>query len=481
MLPVDQNPMTRSALWTLAALTVLMTFGDVLIQELHGTAAFYAALSREMLEHGDFLAPFKGEQAYLLKPPLSFWLSALSAWVLGINDFAMTLPSRLAGLGCVWMTFLIARRLFGTTAGWYAALVFPTNGIYIQFTTNFRIDSLMTLGGLLILWGYLQFRDGKGAAAFCSGLALSILTKGPMIFAMLLVFLPHLFFCGRRPALAAQQLSWTLLLLLPAAWYGYLWWLHGTALSSQLNHDFWRGDTAIGLTALDSALLEYLYKPLRRLWPWLPVLIAAIPFALMQIFSPAKAREYRADVALLFGLFLINYFIAAIKPDPDVRYLYPSLPLLAVLAGGLLATLSRSLLPRPVVRMAWGLLALTLVYAGLISARGWEDARGLRQIRALVENATITPDNSAVIVDFIPRPDMPRRNDPLPDSLYYYLGFLPTRVSPPQSLTELPADTRFVLMRRKKVHVARMEAMGLRVLAQSARISLLEVTATVTH
>jgi 4-amino-4-deoxy-L-arabinose transferase-like glycosyltransferase len=481
MLQPEQNTLPRAAFLVLAAMTVLMTFGDVLIQELHGTAAFYAALSREMLELGDFVAPFKGEQAYLLKPPLAFWLSAVSAWVLGINDFAMTLPSRLAGLGCIWMTFLIARRLFGTPAAWYAALIFPTNGLYIQFTTNFRIDSLMTLGALLILWGYLQFRDGKGMGAFCAGLALSILTKGPMIFAMLLAFLPHLFFCGRRPALAAQQLGWTLLLLLPAAWYGYLWWLHGNALSSQLNHDFWRGDTAVGLSALDSALLEYLYKPLRRLWPWLPVLIAAIPFALMQIVSRAKAREYRANVALLFGLFLINYFIAAIKPDPDVRYLYPSLPLLAVLAGGLLARLSRGLLPRAVVRMTWGLLALTLAYAGLISARGWEDARGLEQIRALAESTTITPNNSAVIVDFIPRPDMPRRNDPLPDSLYYYLGFVPARVSPLQTLAELPADTRYVLIRRKKVEVARLEAMGLRTLAQSARLSLLEVPVTVAY
>lgn len=477
----ERNTLPTAALMALTALALLVTFGDVLIQELHGTAAFYAALSREMLETGDLVAPFKGEQAYLLKPPLAFWLSAISASALGINDFAMTLPSRLAGLGCIWMTFLIARRLFGTPAAWYAALIFPTNGIYIQFTTNFRIDSLMTLGALLILWGYLQFREGKGMAAFCAGLALSILTKGPMIFAMLLVFLPHLLFSGRRPALAARELSWALLLLLPAAWYGYLWWLHGSALSSQLNHDFWRGDTAVGLSAFDSALLEYLFKPLRRLWPWLPILVAAIPFAFMQVFLRGKSRAHRADVALLLGLFLINYFIAAIKPDPDVRYLYPSLPLLAVMAGGLLAWLGRDAIPRPVVWSAQALVALSLIYAGILSARGLDDAEGLRQMRALAEQGVMKEDNSAVIVEFMPQPGMPRRNDPLPDSLYYYLGYTPPRVFPPQELADLPDGTHFVLMRRRKADVARMQEMGLRVLSQSARISLLEVPATVTQ
>jgi hypothetical protein len=76
---------------------------------------------------------------------------------------------------------------------------------------------------------------------------------------------------------------------------------------------------------------------------------------------------------------------------------------------------------------------------------------------------------------------MPRRNDPLPDSLYYYLGYTPQRVFPPQELADLPDGTRFVLMRRRKADVARMQEMGLRVLSQSARISLLEVPATVTQ
>ena len=471
-------PLSRQARWTIIAIAVLFTFGDILVQELHGTAAFYAALSRQMLTEGDFLAPFQGPQAYLLKPPLAFWLSALSSALLGINDFAMTLPSRLAGLGCVLMTFLLARRYYGQVAAWFAALILPTNGIFIQFTTNFRMDSLMTLGGLLILWGYLCLRESRGVAAVTGGLALSVLTKGPMIFAMLGLFVLHALGRGQRPQWPPGAWRWSALLLLPAAWFGWLWVQHGTAVSSQLNHDFWRGDTAVGLSAMDSALLEYLFKPLRRLWPWMPLLVAGVCFGFYDLAARGRSRERRLDLALLLGLFLINYGIAAVKPDPDVRYLYPSLPLVAILSGGLLASLCRAGLPIWVLRGAQALVLLALIYAGLLSQRGWPEARALAAIRALAESGALTPGNAVVLVDFVPDSHQPRRNDPLPDSLYYYLGFVPTRVRLPlEQLTELPAGTRYVLIRRKRAMEAELVKKGLILTQQAARISLLEVRA----
>ena len=473
---LQSEPLSRQARWTIVALAVLFTFGDVLVQELHGTAAFYAALSRQMLTEGDFLAPFQGPQAYLLKPPLAFWLSALSSALLGINDFAMTLPSRLAGLGCVAMTFLLARRYYGPVAGWFSALILPTNGIYIQFTTNFRMDSLMTLGGLLILWGYLTLRETRGVAAVTGGLALSVLTKGPMIFAMLGLFLLHAVGHGRRPQLPRHAWRWLGLLLMPAAWFGWLWVQHGSAVSSQLNHDFWRGDTAVGLSALDSALLEYLIKPLRRLWPWVPLLVAGVIFGVYDLLARGRSRAHRLDVALLLGLFLINYGIAAVKPDPDVRYLYPSLPLVAILSGGLLAAGCRSGLPRWVLRSAQVLTLLALVYAGVLTQRGLSEAQALASIRALAEAGELSPENSVVLVDFIPDPAQPRRNDPLPDSLYYYLGFVPTRVSLPlEDLSMLPPATRYVLIRRKRAMEAELVGKGLSVTHQAARLSLLEI------
>ena len=466
-------PHWQSACWSLSLLILVVTFGDVLIQEMHGTAAFYAALAREMLDRGDFLAPFQGAQAYLLKPPLALWLSAMAAALFGINDFAMTLPSRLGGLGCVALTYLLARRYFGPAAAWFAALIVVTNGIYIQFTTNFRMDSLMTLGALLILWGYLNLQRNRGAAALCGGIALSALTKGPLIFVMLLIFIPHAAAVGQWRAPARSLRYWALLLILPAAWYGYLWLAHGAALTAQLNYDFWRGDTAIGLSAIDSAMLEYLIKPLRRLWPWLPLMVLALMYG-FAICCSRRPVAKRADIALLLGLFILNYGIAAIKPDPDVRYLYPSLPLIAILCGGLLSRWTHETLPRWIVNTGHGLLALAVIYAGVLSYRGAADQQGLRAMQALVAQAPITSSNSVVIVDTLPPLDAPRRNDPMPDSVYYYFGLTPLKVIQPVTLEALPAAVRYVFVRRKRLYEQTLQALGLRAVARSTKIALFE-------
>ncbi|MGH8595708.1 MAG: ArnT family glycosyltransferase, partial [Gammaproteobacteria bacterium] len=373
----------RTALMLLSALAVVVSFGDIGIQELHGTAAFYAALSREMLDAGDFLAPFHGPHAYLLKPPLALWLSALSSAILGINDFAMTLPSRLGGLGCIGITYLLGRRLYGAIGGWFAALIFLTNGIYIQFTTNYRMDSLMTFGALLTLWGYLNLRADRGAAALFSGIAIAALTKGPMIFAIILIFVPHALVANPNRQIARSLRYWWVLLLLPGAWYGYLWLAHGNELTAQLNYDFWRGDTAVGLSAWDSAIHEYVTKPWRRLLPWLPFMLIGIVVAIRDCATRRVPLARRADIALILGLFVLNLVIAAIKPDPDVRYLYPSLPLLSILTGRVMARLTAERFPRWVLTSCALLLLLAMSYVVVLTQRGSADNHGLDQMQSL--------------------------------------------------------------------------------------------------
>ena len=48
----------------------------------------YANISREMLQNKSFLQIFDQGKDYLDKPPMLFWLSSLSMYFFGINDFA---------------------------------------------------------------------------------------------------------------------------------------------------------------------------------------------------------------------------------------------------------------------------------------------------------------------------------------------------------------------------------------------------------
>ncbi len=455
----------------LCLLVTLITFGDIAIHELHGTAAFYAALAREMFEARDLLAPFEGPQAYLLKPPLAFWLSAAAGHLFGINDFAMTLPSRLAGLGCAALSFLLTRRLYGAAAGWFAVLMFVANGIYIQFTTNFRMDSLMTFGALLMLWGYLNLDKARGAHYVCLGFALATLTKGPMIFAIALVFVPHMVVTGSWRHAARRQLWALAWLLLPLWWYAYLWLMHGSEVSSQLNADFWRDNSALGLSATQSALLEYVFKPFNRLWPWLPLFVLGLGFGLYDWWRARKTGRAHADLVLCLSLFALNYGIAVVKPDPDVRYLYPSLPLLAIFAGGMMAHWCRARIPHWALATTAVVTLIATGYTAAISVQGAADRAGLRTMQALAQTGAFSAQTALVLTDALPPPG-PRRNDPLRDSVYFYTGIAPPNLVWDAATHDYPADAQYFFARRKRAYEAQLKENGFTLVARSAKLLL---------
>ena len=56
----------------------------------------YAEIPREMLATGDWLTPRLNGVLYFEKPPLQYWLSALSMKLFGLNGAAARLPLALA-------------------------------------------------------------------------------------------------------------------------------------------------------------------------------------------------------------------------------------------------------------------------------------------------------------------------------------------------------------------------------------------------
>lgn len=475
MIPASPNLHHRVALSLLCLLALTLTFSAVWVQELHGLATLYAALAREIAERRDLLAPFLGARGYLLKPPLALWWSAANCWLFGYNTFAVTLASRLAGLGCVAMTYLLARRYYQTqTAAWFAALIFLTNGMYLQYTNTFRLESLMTFSALAMLWGYLAINTRRGAAVLCGGITLSLLTKGLVILAMLPVFALHAHAVGSWRQTAPALRYWSLLLALPAAWYGYLWFLHGDQLALQLRQDFWRGDGNLELMPFASAWLEYVSRPAQRWAVWLPLVLAGIVAGFARAFSRATPLAERADLQLLLALLLLNYWISWIKPEPDLRYLYSSFPLVAVLAGGLLSRWLGPVLPRWTIAASGGLLLVSVIFAVLLNLKGQANHRGLLALQARVAAGSLTNQNSVQIVENIYPPDAPRRSNPMPDGLYFHLGLQPPQLRLPQTSADIPAAARYVLVARSASRTPALRALGLHEVGRSEKFALFE-------
>ncbi len=83
----------------------------------------YAEIPREMQSAGDWVIPHLNGLAYIEKPPLQYWATAVSYRLLGPSEFAARLYTALTALATILLAWLAARRLWGLEAGWRAAAV----------------------------------------------------------------------------------------------------------------------------------------------------------------------------------------------------------------------------------------------------------------------------------------------------------------------------------------------------------------------
>ncbi len=144
--------------------------------------SFYATASLNMIQTHNYLVPIYDGHIRLAKPPLLYWLIALSFKIFGVSSFSLRLPSALAGAFCVIFTYIFGEKL-SKNLGLYGAAAM---GMALEFVSNARYASPEVLFCLFIsssiytLYFYLKSR--KTIYLFLSTIlaTLSMLTKGPV-------------------------------------------------------------------------------------------------------------------------------------------------------------------------------------------------------------------------------------------------------------------------------------------------------------
>ena len=163
-----------------------------------------------------------------------------------------------------------------------------------------------------------------------------------------------------------------------------------------------------------------------------------------------------------------------LKPDPDVRYLYSVLPLVAVMVGGMVSRWVGSEVPR------WAAMLCGLVLCGLVPAVVWYNAermderRGLLAMEALAARGELHAGNGVLLVENMPNPKAPRRNDPVPDAVYFYFGLKLDRILRLPAEGELAPAVRFLLVPRVPRLLEEAQGLNWTTRAQSAKFRLLE-------
>ena len=140
-------------LLALLALTAVLNLWDLSINGWANT--YYAAAVKSMsTSWHDFLFASLDKTGLMTvdKPPLAFWVQALSVRVFGFHSLSILVPEALMGVAAVGLVYDMTRRMFGRFAGAVAGLAFALTPITVAIARHNNPDELLILCCVAALW-----------------------------------------------------------------------------------------------------------------------------------------------------------------------------------------------------------------------------------------------------------------------------------------------------------------------------------------
>jgi 4-amino-4-deoxy-L-arabinose transferase-like glycosyltransferase len=166
------------------ALLVVYVVGALAIDVMDIDAAQYANIAREMADNNNFLeVQYRGEDYYLDKPPLLFWLSAVVFKLFGASNFAYRLFPILSTMLGMYALYRFAKLYYSAQTATIAALVMGSCQAFFLMNHDVRCDTLLTNCVTVAFWQIAAFRQTQRWANLLLGavfVGLAMLAKGPI-------------------------------------------------------------------------------------------------------------------------------------------------------------------------------------------------------------------------------------------------------------------------------------------------------------
>lgn len=294
---------------------------------------WYAQVSREMVQSGDWLVPTYLGEVWLAKPPLLYWLVGGSFSLFGVGTWQARLVPVLLGVLNVLLVARLGERVVGRGVGLWAGAIFVTMGLPAVAGRLVLTDGPTLTCILLAVLLHVRLAD-RGAGHLSSigywlAIGLGLLAKGPAIVLFAGAFGLSLMAAGRWRGWLDNWRFWLWLPLSPAVagpWYAYI--------AAQAEGTFWSQFVGYEiLSRLASAPHGHSGPPgyhlliaLAGLLPWTPLAIAAVADAF---------GRWRADRPgrLLLLWWLIPWLVLEIIRSKLPHYTLPAYVPLALLTA----------------------------------------------------------------------------------------------------------------------------------------------------
>ncbi len=290
----------------------------------------YACISKDMVENNNYFNPVLDGEPYLNKPPLYFWLVAISFKIFGINFYASKIPSLIIGTIDAFMLYYIVYRWTGKIdLSFLSSFVFiTTRWIFRNFTTN-RPESLLVFSILLGCYALILMNEKNRYGYYLLGLSFFTGLMCKFLFAVFLPFTVFIYgiITGKiREWFKTSHLyiSISFTLLISSLWFIYYESIHKGYIIYLLKQQVFQRIQEGGDVKKDS--LMYLKEFLLYYHPWLIILISGIPTILKKL--------RREDLVLFSFIGFSTVFIPLqISAGKASRYLVPLTPFLSILVA----------------------------------------------------------------------------------------------------------------------------------------------------
>src|SRR5574340_79438 len=170
--------------WLLVALAVI--YGVALFNhgQIPSMEPRFAEAVREMFARGEWLIPIKNGLPYIEYPPLYFWLGLIGRSAGLPLLAAIRLPGYIGFLLWVWWLARLQNDLFSTWPRWLLPLTCAALPAILYNFFTAQSDSLLILGTLIALTGYVRLRNDSARHGFpwelWLGVLLATAAKGPV-------------------------------------------------------------------------------------------------------------------------------------------------------------------------------------------------------------------------------------------------------------------------------------------------------------
>ena len=330
----------------------------------------YAEIPREMLASGDWITPHLNGLAYVEKPPLQYWATALTYQLFGVNEWTARLWTLLAAWLDVMLVYSFARRMWSPRVATLAAALLASSVLHFAMGQILTLDMAFTLLLTATLCSFCMAQVARESAPVTSGrwmlatwllLGCAVLTKG--IAAVLITgVVLSIYVILQRDRAVLRTLrpiaGVTLFLIVTAPWFIQV---------SRANPDF------LQFFFVREHFERYLTDVENRVEPWwyfVAVFIAgALPW--LPQMATALLRGWRASaprgqfdlqrLLWIWCVFVLVFFsLSSSKLAPYILPMFPPLVLLAVSGQSLRSARGLQLSVAILVLFALVLLAASL-------------------------------------------------------------------------------------------------------------------------